>query len=155
MHFLSYFFSHVSLHTFYIHTIATSGMYCTAGKDRTGIITMLTLHVLGATDEEVLVDIIHPSHILQNALTPCEAFRCSHLDFSDTNTLSFVFSHPLCENRLWRIMFYQMLPTKISTIKKPWWVKQYIGLSHITHLLLRHIINTLLIFITHSLDINS
>ncbi len=34
------------------------GVYCTAGKDRTGIIAMLTLHVLGATDEEIVADYV-------------------------------------------------------------------------------------------------
>lgn len=34
------------------------GMYCTAGKDRTGLITMLTLSILGATDDEILADYV-------------------------------------------------------------------------------------------------
>lgn len=34
------------------------GIYCTAGKDRTGLITMLTLSVLGATDEEIVADYV-------------------------------------------------------------------------------------------------
>lgn len=33
-------------------------LYCTAGKDRTGLVTMLTLSVLGATDDEILADYI-------------------------------------------------------------------------------------------------
>jgi protein tyrosine/serine phosphatase len=33
-------------------------MYCTAGKDRTGLIAMLTLSVLGATDEDILTDYV-------------------------------------------------------------------------------------------------
>jgi protein tyrosine/serine phosphatase len=33
-------------------------LYCTAGKDRTGLIAMLTLSVLGATDEEILADYV-------------------------------------------------------------------------------------------------
>ena len=33
-------------------------LYCTAGKDRTGLITMLTLSVLGATDDEILADYV-------------------------------------------------------------------------------------------------
>lgn len=33
-------------------------MYCTAGKDRTGLIAMLTLSVLGATDEDILNDYV-------------------------------------------------------------------------------------------------
>jgi len=33
-------------------------LYCTAGKDRTGLIAMLTLSVLGATDEEILTDYV-------------------------------------------------------------------------------------------------
>lgn len=33
-----------------------AALYCTAGKDRTGIISMLTLKLLGATDEEVIAD---------------------------------------------------------------------------------------------------
>ena len=33
-------------------------LFCTAGKDRTGIIVMLCLHVLGATDEEIIADYI-------------------------------------------------------------------------------------------------
>jgi hypothetical protein len=35
------------------------GVYCTAGKDRTGLIAMLTLSVLGASDEEILEDYVH------------------------------------------------------------------------------------------------
>ena len=34
------------------------GMYCTAGKDRTGLITMLTLSVLGVSDDEILADYV-------------------------------------------------------------------------------------------------
>eukprot|EP01039_Chlorochromonas_danica_P002444 gene2444-2678_t len=30
--------------------------YCTAGKDRTGLVAMLLLHVLGASEEEILAD---------------------------------------------------------------------------------------------------
>ena len=33
-------------------------MYCTAGKDRTGLITMLVLSVLGASREEILADYV-------------------------------------------------------------------------------------------------
>lgn len=35
-----------------------AAVYCTAGKDRTGIISMLTLKVLGASDEEVIADYV-------------------------------------------------------------------------------------------------
>ncbi len=34
------------------------GVYCTAGKDRTGLITMLTLSVLGVSDDEILADYV-------------------------------------------------------------------------------------------------
>lgn len=34
------------------------GMYCTAGKDRTGLIGMLILATLGATDEQILADYV-------------------------------------------------------------------------------------------------
>ena len=33
-------------------------LYCTAGKDRTGLIAMLTLSVLGATDDEIIADYV-------------------------------------------------------------------------------------------------
>ena len=33
-------------------------LYCTAGKDRTGLIAMLTLSILGATDDEILADYV-------------------------------------------------------------------------------------------------
>lgn len=33
-------------------------LYCTAGKDRTGLVAMLTLSILGATDEEILADYV-------------------------------------------------------------------------------------------------
>lgn len=33
-------------------------LYCTAGKDRTGLVSMLILSVLGATDEEILADYV-------------------------------------------------------------------------------------------------
>lgn len=36
-----------------------AAIYCTAGKDRTGIISMLVLSVLGATDNEILQDYVH------------------------------------------------------------------------------------------------
>lgn len=34
------------------------GVFCTAGKDRTGLITMLTLSVLGVPDDEILADYV-------------------------------------------------------------------------------------------------
>lgn len=34
------------------------GVFCTAGKDRTGLISLLTLSVLGATDDEIVADYI-------------------------------------------------------------------------------------------------
>lgn len=34
------------------------GIFCTAGKDRTGLISALTLSILGATDEEIVADYI-------------------------------------------------------------------------------------------------
>ena len=34
------------------------GIYCTAGKDRTGLIAALTLNILGATDEEIVRDYV-------------------------------------------------------------------------------------------------
>lgn len=33
-------------------------LYCTAGKDRTGLIAMLTLSILGASDEEIVDDYV-------------------------------------------------------------------------------------------------
>lgn len=35
---------------------APAAVYCTAGKDRTGLISMLVLSILGATDEEIIAD---------------------------------------------------------------------------------------------------
>ena len=34
-------------------------IYCTAGKDRTGLVSMLLLSILGATDEEIVADYVH------------------------------------------------------------------------------------------------
>jgi hypothetical protein len=34
------------------------GVYCTAGKDRTGLIAMLTLSILGASDDEIVADYV-------------------------------------------------------------------------------------------------
>eukprot|EP01036_Dinobryon_divergens_P030570 gene30570-39835_t len=34
------------------------GIYCTAGKDRTGLVTMLALSVLGASDEDIVADYV-------------------------------------------------------------------------------------------------
>jgi len=34
------------------------GLFCTAGKDRTGLIAMLTLHIVGASDDEIIADYV-------------------------------------------------------------------------------------------------
>ena len=34
------------------------GIYCTAGKDRTGLISALVLSILGASDEEIIADYV-------------------------------------------------------------------------------------------------
>jgi len=35
------------------------GVYCTAGKDRTGLVAMLTLNILGVSDEDIITDYVH------------------------------------------------------------------------------------------------
>jgi len=35
-----------------------AALYCTAGKDRTGLIVMLVLSIMGATDDEIIADYV-------------------------------------------------------------------------------------------------
>lgn len=49
------------MHDFYEQNIESFFTYNTslcAGKDRTGLIAMLTLHTVGASDEEIIADYV-------------------------------------------------------------------------------------------------
>ena len=71
-----------------IHTPSPPGMYCTAGKDRTGIITMLTLHVLGATDEEVRLNKTHLTHLTCTYLLDAPSYTLQLHPLAPSNTFS-------------------------------------------------------------------
>jgi len=53
---------HVVIDTLKVITEETEnkavGVFCTAGKDRTGLVSMLTLSILGASDDEIVADYI-------------------------------------------------------------------------------------------------
>ena len=58
--------------------------HCTAGRDRTGLLAMLILHVCGATEAEILDD-----YVLSKCLAPAEGLYAKPFGFSEGQVAHF------------------------------------------------------------------
>ena len=100
---------------FLLHTHTAAGMYCTAGKDRTGIITMLTLHVLGATDEEVHMftlsfPLSHPLSLISSLSFPLSHSRSPPLLHTLNHSLTHLLAHPSLTRSHMRSLTHSLMP---------------------------------------------
>jgi hypothetical protein len=96
--------------------------HCSAGRDRTGVLAMLILHMCGATREEILAD-----YVLSKCLAPSEGLYDTPFGFSDAQSAYFeAQGFPVDDKRVnaTEVMLGQIDPADMATTMA-WLASEY------------------------------